>query len=164
MAFSLYLHFPFCSNRCSYCDFYKELYDAAIERDFFDALKVETELAAEQLVDTNRNIATIFIGGGTPSLVNIEMLGEWLELLKSRFTLQRDIEFSIESNPESITLENLQAFKKLGINRPVFGIQSFNSKILKVLGREHNPHHSQRAIYYANALGFRNFGVDLIFG
>ncbi len=164
MPFSLYLHFPFCTNRCSYCDFYKELYHGAADFEFFEALKTETRLAAESMGDIRREISTIFIGGGTPSLINAESLADWLEQVNTHFTLSDDLEFSIESNPESVTLENLRAYKQLGVNRPVFGIQSFNQKALKILGREHNPHHSQRAIYYANALGFRNFGVDVIFG
>ncbi|UCG62297.1 MAG: radical SAM family heme chaperone HemW [Candidatus Zixiibacteriota bacterium] len=164
MSFSLYLHYPFCASKCSYCDFYKEIYHGAAELEFFEALKTETRLAAENLGDSGRDISTIFIGGGTPSLINTESLADWLDLLRRHFALSNDLEFSIESNPESVTLENLRAFGKLGVNRPVFGIQSFNTKVLKILGREHNPHHSQRAIYYANALGFKNFGVDIIFG
>ncbi len=164
MSFSVYLHFPFCKNRCSYCDFYKELYEPSHESRFFKALEIETRLALEQLPERGRTISTIFIGGGTPSLVNLDRLKHWLDLLRHECSFANDLEFSIESNPESISLENMEAFKQLGVNRPVFGIQSFNQKLLKVLGREHNPHDSHRAIYYANALGFKNFGVDLIFG
>ncbi len=114
--------------------------------------------------DSHRPISSIFIGGGTPSLATIDLLSDWLELLKKHFEFDDDLEFSFESNPESMNLENLKALKELGVNRPIFGIQSFNKKLLKILDREHNPHHSQRAIYYANALGYKNFGVDLIFG
>lgn len=163
MALSLYLHYPFCSNNCSYCDFYKQLYDLTMESRFYDALGTETRLAGEWVKSRELQISTIFVGGGTPSLTNLDMFADWLTLLRSLFEVPDDIEFSFETNPESVDLTNLGVLKDLGVNRPVFGIQSFNSRLLNVLGRRHNPHHSQRAIYYASALGFRNFGVDLIF-
>lgn len=164
MSLSLYLHYPFCRNKCSYCDFYKELYEKSVEARFFEALKIETTLAAERLTGDQNRLSTIFIGGGTPSLVAMDRLAGWLEHLRQYFEFAPDLEFSFESNPESVDLENLTALKNLGVNRPIFGIQSFNQKLLKILDRRHNPYHSHRAIYYANALGFRNFGVDLIFG
>ncbi|MEW6410845.1 MAG: radical SAM family heme chaperone HemW [Candidatus Zixiibacteriota bacterium] len=164
MPFSLYLHFPFCKNRCSYCDFYKELYEPSHESRFFDALEIETRLALDQIAGRERTISTIFVGGGTPSLVNIERFSRWLDIVRGECTLADDLEFSIETNPESVSLETLESLKRLGVNRPVFGIQSFNRKLLKLLGREHDPHDSQRAIYFANALDFPTFGVDLIFG
>ena len=133
MSFSIYLHFPFCSNRCSYCDFYKELYTGSLESEFFRALLAETELAAVSMGDSNRPISSIFIGGGTPSLVTIELLADWLELLKKHFEFDDDLEFSFESNPESINLENLKALKGLGVNRPIFGIQSFNKKLCVII-------------------------------
>ena len=164
MQLGLYVHFPFCTNACSYCDFYKEKYEQNIEKEFFHALRIETELAADDPVIQNAEIVTIFIGGGTPSLVNPDLFADWLSLLKRYFIVGDNIEFTIECNPESITLEQIQVMRELGVNRPVFGIQSFNTELLRLLDRKHNPFHSQRAIYYANALGFRNFGVDMIFG
>ncbi|MDH4158185.1 MAG: radical SAM family heme chaperone HemW, partial [candidate division Zixibacteria bacterium] len=164
MPFGLYVHYPFCRNHCAYCDFYKELYDPDLEKRFYQALTRETELAAEDHPDGDRTISTIFIGGGTPSLTATELLSRWLDRLKSLFEVPPGIEFSIECNPESVNLENLEIFRDLGINRPVFGIQSFNRDLLKVLDRRHQPHHSYRAVYYANALGYVNFGCDVIFG
>lgn len=164
MPFGLYVHFPFCRNHCSYCDFYKELFDSTLQRQFYEALRIETELCAEAIGDSDREISTIFIGGGTPSLTNLDLLSDWLALVRKLFLVPQGIEFSIETNPESVTLENLTAFKELGVNRPLFGIQSFNLKLLKLLNRKHNPDDSYRAVYYTNALGFSNFGVDLIFG
>ncbi len=164
MPFSLYVHFPFCSNKCSYCDFYKELYDRSIEKRFFEALRIETELAAEQFESPDREIGTIFVGGGTPSLMNLDSFAGWLEQVKRLFYLPAGIEFSVETNPESVRLDNLKRLQELGVNRPVFGVQSFQTKLLKLLNRRHIPHHSQRAVYFANVLGFTNFGVDIIFG
>ncbi|MFQ5454498.1 MAG: radical SAM family heme chaperone HemW, partial [Candidatus Zixiibacteriota bacterium] len=164
MPFSLYLHYPFCKKKCSYCDYYKEAYQGNLEKEFYRALNIETELTAEKIEGNDFEIVAIFIGGGTPSISNLKYLIEWLENLRRFFKLTDSIEFSIETNPESITPDNLQVIKDLGINRPIFGIQSFNKKLLQTLSRQHNPHHSYQAIYFANALGFNNFGVDFIFG
>ncbi len=164
MPFGLYVHFPFCRNKCSYCDFYKELFDLGMERSFYEALRIETELCAEAYAAQDREISTIFIGGGTPSLTNLQMFSDWLAQLRSLFYVPNGIEFSIENNPDSVHLENLHAFKELGINRPTFGIQSFDPQLLKLLNRKHNPDHSYKAVYLTRALGYENFGLDLIFG
>ena len=164
MSFGLYLHFPFCRNKCSYCDFYKELHDHRLEREFYHALRIETEMAADDPSVQENEITTIFVGGGTPSLTSLDLFADWLSHLKRHIPIADKIEFTIECNPETVTLENLQVLKELGVNRPVFGIQSFNTGLLKQLDRRHNPHHSHQAVYFANVLDFRNFGVDLIFG
>jgi oxygen-independent coproporphyrinogen-3 oxidase len=164
MPFGLYVHFPFCRNKCSYCDFYKELFDLGMERSFYEALRIETELCADVYAGQDREISTIFVGGGTPSLTNLQMFSDWLTQLRTLFHVPDGIEFSIENNPDSVHLENLSAFKELGINRPTFGIQSFNADLLKLLNRKHNPDHSYKAVYLTNALGYENFGLDLIFG
>jgi oxygen-independent coproporphyrinogen-3 oxidase len=164
MSFGLYLHYPFCHNRCAYCDFYKEQYDAAHENEFYSALTVETELAARQYGAVDGEIKSIFIGGGTPSLTDPELLSSWLDRLKSLFNVAVGIEFSIECNPESVELDSLRTLIDLGVNRPVFGIQSFHPASLRLLDRRHEPRDSHRAIYYAHALGVENIGCDLIFG
>lgn len=164
MSFGLYVHFPFCRNKCSYCDFYKEKHSAELEREFYHALRIETELASEHPSVQRNEISTIFVGGGTPNLTNLDLFADWLAHLKRHVDVADDIEFTIECNPEGVTRESLEALKSLGVNRPVFGVQSFNSKLLRVLDRRHDPHDSYRAIYYANVLGFKSWGVDFIFG
>jgi oxygen-independent coproporphyrinogen-3 oxidase len=159
----IYLHFPFCTNHCSYCDFYKETYVRELQTAYFQALKVETEKAIEQHHLAGREVDTLYIGGGTPSLVDPDLLAAWLEQLRSLVTLDDKIEFSLECNPESTTLDKLSRWRELGVTRPIFGIQSFHPKLLKRLGRKHRLEDSQRAIYHTNALGYVNFGVDLIF-
>jgi len=163
MPLGLYLHFPFCRNHCSYCDFYKEIYQGELEEKFFRTLTIETELAAEKL-GRRRKVTSIFVGGGTPSLCTPDLLADWLNQLGRLFDMPEGIEFSMEMNPESVTLENLRRAQELGVNRPVFGVQSFNLKLLSLLGRKHDPHDSQQASYFAGVLGLNNFGVDLIFG
>ncbi|MBU0983120.1 MAG: radical SAM family heme chaperone HemW [candidate division Zixibacteria bacterium] len=162
MSLGLYLHFPFCRNTCSYCDFYKELHSPEQERAFFSALEIETRLAAEQLQD--RDIRTIYVGGGTPSLSNLELFARWLEQVRGLFHVLRGIEFSFECNPESVSVDGLERLGELGVNRPVFGVQSFDKKLLKRLGRRHNVHDTHQSVYLANALSFATFGVDQIFG
>jgi oxygen-independent coproporphyrinogen-3 oxidase len=140
------------------------LYDVELERRFYQALKIETTLAAEQWGDSETEIATIYIGGGTPSLTDIDLFSDWLTLLKRLFAVSVEAEFSIEHNPESVTAERLALFRQLGCNRPVFGVQSFQPRLLKLLGRAHGPKESHRAVYLANVIGYENFGLDLLYG
>ncbi len=162
--FGLYLHFPFCPYKCTYCDFYKLIFNQQRQAAFFDALAVETELAATAYAETGLRIATIFVGGGTPSMLNIDRFAAWLEQVKQLFTVPVGLEFSFECNPDSVSVDLFQALKDLGVTRPTVGIQSFQPELLAPLGRPHQPADSQRAIYLANAIGFYSFGVDLIFG
>lgn len=164
MPLGIYLHYPFCSNRCDYCDFYKEVYEVDAEREFFAALRSETDLAIDRFQLQDRHVTSLFIGGGTPSLAHLDLLAEWVAQIRSRLNVNNNAEFSVESNPESVSLPLLRSWRELGVNRPLFGIQSFDTKLLRRLGRRHRPVDSQRAIYHANALGYRNYGVDMIFG
>ncbi len=164
MAFGIYLHYPFCTNLCSYCDFYKERYAPEAEARYFAALLEETELVLAELMPRRRQVDSIYIGGGTPSLANIEFIEHWLALLHRRLNFAPNLEFSLECNPESVTGEKLARLSQLGMNRPVFGVQSFNRDQLALLARNHDLHHTYQAVYLANALGFSNFGCDLIFG
>ncbi len=138
------------------------MHDKSHEEKFYDALAVELELAVEKTAD--RTLSTIFIGGGTPSLTNLDLFEKFIAQVKEYFTFAPNLEFSLECNPESINLEVLTRLKEIGVTRPTFGLQSFNDDTLKVLGRDHNVHQSQQAIYLTNALGFKTYGVDLIFG
>jgi oxygen-independent coproporphyrinogen-3 oxidase len=164
MPSGLYVHFPFCRHLCSYCSSYEQLYRRDLEKQFFRALKTETKLTAEELVSGHAEISSLYVGGGTPSLASLDLFADWLKYLKRHFKIPENVEFTLEFNPESATRENLTAFKELGINRPIFGIQTFDSRLLKILQRKHTPHNCHQAIYSANALGYKNFGVNLIFG
>ncbi len=164
MAFGLYLHFPFCQSKCVYCNFYKELYDHSEERRFFEAIRIETELAAESCYNYDRQIATIYVGGGTPSLIDPDLLQRWLEQVRRLFAVSRSVEISFEINPESNSRELLQALRQLGVNRPVFGAQSFESWLLTLLSRKHVLNQIHEAVYLVNALGFDNYGCHLLYG
>ncbi len=164
MALGLYPHFPFCRHKCAYCDFYKESYETPLEARYFKALRHETELAAESLRDENRRVTTIYLGGGTPSLANIELLSRWLNQVRSLFVVEPGVEFSLEINPDSSGRELLEQLSELGVTRPVFGVQSFDKRLLKLLTRQHHLRQVHEAVYYANTLGFETFGCDLLFG
>jgi oxygen-independent coproporphyrinogen-3 oxidase len=164
MAFGLYLHFPFCRHKCAYCDFYKEPYEHVLEARFYEALLIETELTAQALYERDYQITTIYIGGGTPSLTDLDRFQSWLQQVRRLFGYRDDVEFSFEINPESCNRELLQRLWELGVNRPVFGVQSFDLKLLKALSRKHELRQVHEAIYLANALGYDNYGCDLLYG
>jgi len=164
MALSLYIHFPFCGSICSYCDFYKQKYDAQMEDKFFKALITELRFAKDTIVPSERVIQTIYIGGGTPSLIDFWNLKHLVTMIREYFEFDPQLEFSLEINPESIDAEKLIALKKMGVNRPVFGVQTFDTEALTRLERAHNLKDSYRSVYLAGANGFRNFGIDMMFG
>lgn len=164
MPLSLYIHYPFCTNLCHYCDFYKIKYSPEIEAEYFKALKNEIEMVGKSLGQGTEIVETIYIGGGTPSLAASRHLEKLVEQIKKGFRLSINLEFSLEINPESVDSEKLLFFKELGVNRPIFGIQSFDVRSLKLLNRTHNREDSYRAIYLARGIGFDNFGIDMIFG
>lgn len=164
MSLSLYIHFPFCSNICSYCDFYKRKFSLEFQEPYFDAIARELDLAASELEPHHREIETIYIGGGTPSLMNLDFLESFLNRCREDFDIGAGIEFTFEINPESVNDILLARLKDLGVNRPVLGFQSFLTDQLAVLRRRHNVDHSYKAVYLLRALGYTNFGADMIFG
>jgi oxygen-independent coproporphyrinogen-3 oxidase len=164
MALGLYLHYPFCRYHCAYCDFYKETYQSDLEERYFAALQRETVLAADELRDHDRQLTSIYIGGGTPSLAAPELLQGWLEQVRTLFPFETGTELSLEINPDSCSRQLLEQLRKLGVTRPVFGVQTFDPKLLKLLTRQHRLHQVHESIYYANTLGFETFGCDLLYG
>ena len=164
MSLSVYIHFPFCTNLCSYCDFYKCTHKPDEVDLYLDALSQEMSLAADEIDPDKRIIRTLYIGGGTPSLISPFQLDDLLHNLKRKYRLDKNLEFSLEANPESVTRENLTGYAELGVNRPIFGVQSFDLNALKKLGRRHRVDDTHRAVYLARALGIENFGIDMIFG
>ncbi len=164
MSVSLYIHFPFCTNICSYCDFYKVRFSPAFQQSYFDTLGRELDLAVRDLDDSHRKVETIYIGGGTPSLMNPDHLESFMDRCRRHFDIQAGIEFTLEINPESIDENILSRLKDLGVTRPVLGFQSFITDQLAVLRRRHNVDDSYKAVYLLRALGFDNFGADMIFG
>lgn len=156
---SIYIHIPFCESRCHYCDFCSSLLTESNVEKYFEYLRKEIKLQEEFLRD--KLIDTVFIGGGTPSSVDPKFIKEIIEDL-SAFEFSKDIEVTIESNPNSLTLEKAKTYFSSGINRISIGAQSFNDEILKRIGRIHKKDDIYRAIENARSAGFENINLDLI--
>jgi oxygen-independent coproporphyrinogen-3 oxidase len=158
MSVSLYIHIPFCKSKCRYCDFLSAPCSEGERVRYIEALKAELTLYS----DNNNIIDTVYIGGGTPSLISISELSGIIDSIYINF--KKDIiEFSIECNPESVTIEKLAAYKSLGINRISLGVQSLNDKVLKLLGRAHDKVDAIKAMDNVGTL-FNNWNIDFMLG
>ncbi len=168
--FSVYLHVPFCATRCGYCDFNtytaSELGPAAGagRAGYIDAAIAELELARRVLGEDAPEVSTIFVGGGTPTLLPPEDLGRFVAAVRTRFGLSADVEITTESNPESIDAEGLRRLVDLGFTRVSFGMQSAVPYVLTVLDRVHTPGRPATAVAEAKAAGFAHTSLDVIFG
>lgn len=156
---SIYIHIPFCESRCHYCDFCSSLLAKSNVEKYFEYLRKEIKLQEDFL--RGKLIDTVFIGGGTPSSVDPKFIKEIMEDLSS-FEFSKDKEVTIESNPNSLTLEKAKTYFSSGINRISIGAQSFNEEILKRIGRIHKKDDIYRAIENARSAGFENINLDLM--
>jgi len=166
---SFYIHIPYCAKRCGYCDFNtytpSELKSGdldSLSSSYIDSAIKEIEMAAQ--VVGSATIPTIFFGGGTPSLLPAAQLARVIEAIRGRFTLDKDIEITLEANPDSLTQEFLDEIKSAGATRISMGMQSAVGSVLKVLDRTHNPESVGRAVSMVRAAGFKHVSVDLIYG
>jgi oxygen-independent coproporphyrinogen-3 oxidase len=157
----IYIHIPFCKKLCSYCDFYK-----IISKDnysvFIDAILKEAELRNNYLSDNG--VSTIYIGGGTPSVLSTKELKKILDRLFLLFSIDKKCEITIELNPDDIDLNYLKGLKALNINRISLGIQSWQDKDLKLLNRRHSAAQAEKALLASFDAGFDNVTIDLIYG
>ncbi len=165
MSFGLYIHFPFCSKICPYCDFYVLRESGTKRAAFLPYYEKELKLLSEKRPELfSKKLETIYFGGGTPSLLETEQLAELLKLIKSRFDVSANVEISLEANPNDLLGGKPEFFHRLGINRLSIGVQSLNDDELKVLGREHSAKQAAKAAQNVKNFGFENFNMDLIFG
>jgi oxygen-independent coproporphyrinogen-3 oxidase len=163
--FGIYLHVPFCITRCGYCDFntYTPAELGGVNPDaWLGALRTELELAAARLNAPTVN--TVFVGGGTPSLLGGPRLATLLDMVREHFTLAPDAEITTEANPESTWPEVFDAIRAAGYTRVSLGMQSVSPKVLGVLDRVHTPNRSAAAAREALAAGFEHVSLDLIYG
>ena len=166
----IYVHVPFCATRCGYCDF--NTYTAAelgagpgaSRAGYVAAAIQELDLAARVLGPDAPVVSTIFVGGGTPTLLPPDDLGRLVMAVRDRFGLAEDAEVTTESNPESIDAAGLCRLRESGFNRISFGMQSVVPHVLATLDRMHSPGRSQRVVAEAKAAGFANTSLDLIYG
>jgi oxygen-independent coproporphyrinogen-3 oxidase len=164
LPFGLYLHVPFCLQRCSYCDFFTmPLGDR--EGSFSPYLRaLHAEIDAMAPLFAGRLLHTIFFGGGTPSLLRPEEMGAILERVRSHLAWHEAIEITVEVNPETLTLEKAAAYRAMGVNRLSIGIQSLDARALAMLGRNHDVQGARRCFDIAREAGFTKINLDLIWG
>ena len=157
----IYIHIPFCKQACNYCDFHfstkQSNRKAVVEA-------ICTELVIQKHFLENQSIETVYLGGGTPSLLVKEEMGLILDTLKSSFNVTRLVEMTLESNPDDLTTESLRSYKSLGINRLSIGIQSFFDNHLKWMNRSHTAEDAIQSFNRARENGFENISIDLIYG
>jgi oxygen-independent coproporphyrinogen-3 oxidase len=165
---SLYIHFPWCEKKCPYCDFNSHQIKEGLgaksgfdEERYINALITDLETELPRI--WGRQVHSIFIGGGTPSLLSAQGMDRLLSAIRARINLEPDVEITMEANPGSVEAEKLAGFAKAGINRVSLGIQSFQDEQLKALGRIHNGAEAKRAIEIALQY-FKSVNLDLMFG
>ncbi len=161
-ALALYLHIPFCTAKCGYCDFNSYEGLEHLVPDYTPALVREIELWAPAA--RSFQVRTVFFGGGTPSLSSLEDLGALANAVRAGYDIAEDGEWSLEANPGELTREHLDGMRALGINRLSIGVQSLRDDELKLLDRIHTAERAIEAIADARAAGFTNLNLDLIFG
>jgi oxygen-independent coproporphyrinogen III oxidase len=155
----LYIHIPFCASKCRYCSFYSVTQTPLIP-EFVRAVIREMEFYQSLFPSFD----TIYIGGGTPSLLPVSQIDNLLQAARSRFIIDPQAEITVEANPGDLSLEYLQTLRKIGFNRLNIGIQSFDDALLKFLGRRHTAKEAIAAIDAARKAGFDNIGIDFIYG
>lgn len=157
----IYIHIPFCRQKCYYCDFYKTV-NTSLQHDFIGALKNEAKVRKNYLND--ETVETIYFGGGTPSVLTATEIAEILAVLNDEFKVNSDAEITFEANPDDLSNDYLKALKKEGINRLSIGIQAFQNRHLEKMNRRHNAAQAVEAIENAAKNGFSNLSADLIYG
>lgn len=155
----IYIHIPFCKSRCKYCDFFSTTH-LQKQAQYVEALLAEWQIRQHEATEP---IHTIYIGGGTPSTLDTAALARILQAILGTCTDHRPHEITIEANPGDITLEKAQAWRAMGINRLSMGVQSFHDHLLQLIGRRHNAKQAIEAVQLAQAAGFDNISIDLMY-
>lgn len=155
----LYIHIPFCIKKCIYCDFYSIPLKPWIAEDYTDALCKEIKLRT-----LNSELRTVYIGGGTPTILAEKEISKILDAVGSHYSVRPDAEITIEANPKTITSKKAETLLKAGINRISIGVQSFIDGKLSILGRSHNAADAVSAAGEVRHAGFKNISLDLIYG
>lgn len=159
----LYIHIPFCVRKCKYCDFLSfSCSDNKLLSEYADALIREIRIKSEDW--RYREVDSVYIGGGTPSLMSEWDMGRVLDALKDNFNIQKDAEITIEGNPATFSDEKMERYLRKGVNRLSLGVQSFENDVLEFLGRVHNKNDAFYAFQRAKKAGFKNINMDIMFG
>jgi oxygen-independent coproporphyrinogen III oxidase len=161
--FSLYIHIPYCISKCPYCDFNSHVVARIPERDYTDAVIRELDHYASAPNWQGRTVQSIFFGGGTPSTFTPSSIGAILERAFSSFPVDPNCEITLEANPGTVDYGYFSGYRGAGVNRISVGIQSFQPRLLKFLGRVHTAEEGRKALEVVVRAGFDNFSLDLIF-
>lgn len=161
-SLGIYVHIPFCEKKCDYCSFVSFKCDEQVKEKYVCYLLKEMEMYKQSLKDYV--IDTIFIGGGTPSCLRSKSIKNIVDYLANNFNVESSAEITVECNPNSITLDKLREYKLAGVNRISIGLQAYNNKLLKLIGRLHTKKDFDDAIKNARKVGFENISVDLLLG
>ncbi|MEQ9845628.1 radical SAM family heme chaperone HemW [Pectobacterium brasiliense] len=160
---SLYIHIPWCVQKCPYCDFNSHALKGDVpHQEYVDHLLAD--LDADLPLASGRELHSIFIGGGTPSLLSAEAMQALLDGVRARIPLTPDAEITMEANPGTVEADRFSGYQRAGINRISIGVQSFDPQKLTRLGRIHGPDEAKRAAHLAAGLGLRSFNLDLMHG
>ncbi|MCJ7813367.1 radical SAM family heme chaperone HemW [bacterium] len=160
----IYIHIPLCKKKCDYCDFYSEEKKVHLILPFINALIREADLYTSHFPPKGEKISTIYLGGGTPSLLHSDLLETILHHLLSLYPSVSEPEITIEVNPGTISSDTLTRYRNIGISRLSIGVQSFDDRELQLLGRIHTAKQAEQIIETAHQIGFKNVGIDLIYG
>lgn len=156
----LYIHIPFCARKCAYCDFLSFSAPERVYRDYMD--KLMEEICGQGPNFQEYRVSTIFVGGGTPSILPADLILELFATLSENFDISRDAEITMEANPGTLTAEKLDVYRQSGVNRLSIGLQSADDRELKYLGRIHSYESFLKSYQRARQAGFRNINVDLM--
>ncbi|WP_276356421.1 radical SAM family heme chaperone HemW [Cohnella caldifontis] len=159
---ALYIHIPFCTNKCFYCDFNSYVAEGQPIDAYLDALEREMERTVAAIPP--ERIETVFVGGGTPTVLNPAQMARFLASVRRHFPLAPDAEYTMEANPGTTDPAKLDAMREGGVNRISFGAQTFDNGLLKTIGRIHEADDVVRSVANAKAAGFANLSIDLMFG
>lgn len=160
---SLYIHIPWCVQKCPYCDFNSHALKGEVpHREYVEHLLAD--LDADIPLTGGRSVGTIFIGGGTPSLLSADAMQQLLDGVRARLPLDSAAEITMEANPGAVEAERFSGYQRAGVNRISIGVQSFSAQKLERLGRIHGPEEAKRAARLAEGLGLRSFNLDLMHG
>lgn len=162
MKLGIYVHIPFCRQKCLYCDFPSYATDSQLYSKYIAALC--REIAGRSGIFSHAVVDTVFIGGGTPTLLSQNLLSQVLICLRENYQLSDQVEITMEANPGTVDQEKLLALKTQGVNRLSFGVQTFTERLLPAIGRIHSASEAVRAVELAKAAGFNNINVDLMYG
>lgn len=155
---SAYIHIPFCVRICTYCDFNKYFIDKQPVDEYLDALILEMERRTQ---NANTKLKTMYVGGGTPTALNIDQLNKFLSAINRIFTIEG--EFSFEANPDELTFEKVKLLKAFGVNRVSMGVQTFKPELLEILGRTHKTEDIYDAVRNARDAGIESISLDLMY-